>query len=118
MFVFPAGLCSRKIDGKVHDLPWHKTFIQKSVQYQRDVVPMYFNGRNSEKFYRIANICKALHSPVNIAMLYLVDELYKHTNETFEIKVGKPIPWQTFDKTRNSRDWAKWVEDKVYELAD
>lgn len=118
MFVFPAGLCSRKINGKIHDLPWQKTFIQKSVQYERDVVPMFFGGRNSERFYRIANICKTLHSPINFAMLYLADELYKNQNKTFELRIGKPIPWQTFDKTRNARQWALWVEDEVYKLAD
>lgn len=116
MFVFPAGLCSRKIDGEIRDLPWQKTFIQKSVQYHRDVVPMHFNGRNSERFYRIANICKALHSPINIAMLYLADELFKNTNKTFELTIGKPIPWQTFDKTRTPSQWAQWVRNEVYKL--
>ena len=116
MFVFPAGLCSRKIDGEIMDLPWQKTFIQKSVQYHRDVVPMHFNGRNSERFYRIANICKALHSPINIAMLYLADELFKNTNKTFELTIGKPIPWQTFDKTRTPSQWAQWVRNEVYNL--
>jgi putative hemolysin len=116
MFVFPAGLCSRRIDGEIRDLPWQKTFIQKSVQYHRDVVPMHFNGRNSERFYRIANICKALHSPINIAMLYLADELFKNTNKTFELTIGKPIPWQTFDKTRTPSQWAQWVRNEVYNL--
>lgn len=116
MFVFPAGLCSRLINGEVHDLPWHKTFMQKSIQHKRDVVPLYLDGQNSKKFYRIANICKALHSPVNVAMLYLVDELYKHVGKTFTVKVGKPIPWQTFDKSKTTQQWALWVEDKVYEL--
>lgn len=118
MFVFPAGLCSRRIDGKIHDLPWQKTFIQKSILYQRDIVPMYFSGHNSERFYRIASICKALHSPINIAMLYLADEMFLNSNKTFELRIGKPIPWQTFDKTRNARQWALWVEDEVYKLAD
>ena len=117
MLMFPAGLCSRRKKGIIRDLPWKKTFISKSVQYQRDVVPMYFNGRNSERFYRIANICKALHSPVNFAMLYLADELFKHANKTFELTIGKPIPWQTFDKTRTPKQWAQWMQDKVYKLA-
>lgn len=116
MFVFPAGLCSRSINGEVHDLPWHKTFMQKSIQHKRDVVPLYLEGQNSKRFYRIANICKALHSPVNVAMLYLVDELYKHVGKTFTVRVGKPIPWQTFDKSKTTQQWALWVEDKVYEL--
>lgn len=116
MLMFPAGLNSRKINGKIHDLPWKKTFITKSVEYHRDVVPIYFSGRNSERFYRIANWQKKLHLKVNIAMLFLVDEMYKNVHKTFTIKIGKPIPWQTFDHSRKPAEWAKWVEDKVYEL--
>lgn len=116
MLMFPAGLNSRKINGKIHDLPWKKTFITKSVEYHRDVVPIYFSGRNSERFYRIANWQKKLHLKINIAMLFLVDEMYKNVHKTFTIKIGKPIPWQTFDHSRKPAEWAKWVEDKVYEL--
>lgn len=116
MLMFLAGLNSRKINGKIHDLPWKKTFITKSVEYHRDVVPIYFSGRNSERFYRIANWQKKLHLKINIAMLFLVDEMYKNVHKTFTIKIGKPIPWQTFDHSRKPAEWAKWVEDKVYEL--
>lgn len=116
MFFFPAGLCSRKIDGKIQDLPWTKTFLVKSIQYKRDIVPMHISGRNSDKFYRIANICKTLHSPVNVAMLYLADELFRNTNKTFTITIGEPIPWQTFDKTKTPLQWAEYVRNKVYEL--
>ena len=114
MVMFPAGLCSRKIKGEIHDLQWTKTFITKSVQTQRDVVPIYFSGRNSEKFYRIANICKALRIKFNIAMLYLADEMFKNKGKTFEIHIGKPIPWQTFDKSRKPKEWAQYVQDIVY----
>ena len=30
VIMFPAGLCSRRIDGVVQDLPWNKAFIVKS----------------------------------------------------------------------------------------
>lgn len=116
MFFFPAGLCSRKINGKIQDLPWTKTFLVKSIQHKRDIVPMHMSGRNSEKFYRIANLCKMLHSPVNVAMLYLADELFRNTNKTFTLTIGKPITWQTFDKSKTPLEWAEYVRNKVYEL--
>ena len=116
MLMFPAGLCSRKTDGQIRDLPWKKTFITKSVESQRDVVPIHFGGQNSEKFYRIANICKRLNLKFNVAMLFLVDEMYKNVGKTFRVAIGKPIPWQTFDKSKTPMEWAKFVEDKVYEL--
>lgn len=116
MLMFPAGLNSRKKNGIIHDLPWKKTFISKSVEYKRDVVPIFFSGENSERFYRIANWQEKLHLKVNIAMLFLVDEMYKNVHKTFTVKIGKPIPWQTFDKSKTPAEWAQWVEDRVYEL--
>ncbi|CCY80437.1 uncharacterized protein BN473_01330 [Prevotella sp. CAG:1185] len=116
MLMFPAGLCSRRINGKIHDLPWKKTFITKSVETHRDVVPIHFGGRNSDFFYTLANICKALGIKFNIAMLFLVDEMYKNVHKSFRIAIGKPIPWQTFDKSRTPAQWAQYVQDEVYKL--
>ena len=116
MVMFPAGLCSRRINGEIHDIPWKKTFITKSVQNQRDVVPIHFGGQNSNFFYRLANICKRLGIKFNIAMLFLADEMFKNTHQTFTVKIGKPIPWQTFDRTKTPMEWALFVEDTVYKL--
>jgi putative hemolysin len=118
--MFPAGLCSRKQKGGViRDLPWKKTFITKSVQYQRDVIPVHFSGHNSQKFYNIARWCKRLGIKFNIAMLYLVDEMYKNVGKKFTVTFGEPIPWQTFtDKSKTPAEWAQWVQDKVYSLSE
>lgn len=116
IIMFPAGLCSRRIGGQIHDLPWQKTFITKSVETQRDIVPIRFDGRNSDFFYRIANVGKRLGLKFNIAMLYLVDELYKNRGKTFDVTIGKPIPYSTFDKSRKPQEWAAYVEDIVYKL--
>ena len=114
--MFPAGLCSRKqADGSIRDLPWTKAFITKSVQYERDVVPIHFIGENSPRFYSVARWCKRLHLP-NFAMLLLPDEMYRSRGKHFTVRIGKPIPWQTFDKTKRPQQWAAWVQDKVYEI--
>ena len=115
MLMFPAGLCSRRHKGVIEDIPWKKTFVSKSVEYQRDVVPIHFSGQNSEFFYRLANFSdKCL--PFNLAMLFLVDEMYKNVHKTFQIKIGKPIPWQTFDKSKSPVEWAQMVKNQVYKL--
>lgn len=116
VIMFPAGLCSRRIKGVIHDLPWNKTFVVKSVETHRDIVPIHFEGRNSDRFYRLANVGKRLGLKFNIAMLYLADEMFRNRHKTFRIKIGKPIPWQTFDRSRKPSEWAGWVEEKVYEL--
>lgn len=114
--MFPAGICSRKRGGVIRDLEWKKTFITKSVQTQRDIIPIHFEGQNSEFFYRLANINKMLGLKFNIAMLYLSDEMFKNKNKTFKVTIGKPISWQTFDKSKRPSEWAQYVKEKVYAL--
>ncbi len=116
IIMFPAGLCSRKINGQIRDIPWKKTFISKSVEHHRDVVPIHFDGRNSGRFYLIAHLCKVFRLKVNLAMLFLVDEMFKNKHQTFHVKIGKPIPWQTFDKSKTPREWAQYVQNIVYQL--
>ena len=116
IIMFPAGLCSRRKKGVIRDLAWKKTFITKSVEHQRDVVPIHFSGRNSNFFYGLANLCETLGIKFNIAMLFLVDEMYKNVHKTFYVKIGKPIPWQTFDRSKSAAEWAQYVQDEVYKL--
>lgn len=116
LIMFPAGLCSRKIKGEIRDLEWKKTFILKSVESKRDVVPIYFEGRNSNFFYNLANVCKFFRIKVNIAMLYLVDEMFKNRHKTYTVTIGKPISWKTFDSSKKPAEWAEYVKDIVYKL--
>ena len=117
LLTYPAGMCSRKINGKIEDLVWQKNFISKAIQYQRDVVPIYFEGRNSNFFYNLARIRKFLGIKFNIEMMYLADEMFKQKGKSFTVRVGKPIPWQTFDKSKPHAQWAQWVREIVYEMA-
>ena len=94
LIMFPAGLCSRRQNGVIRDL----------------------ECRNSDFFYNLANICQALGIKFNIAMLYLADEMFKNRHKTFTVTFGKPIPWQTFDKSKTPAQWAEYVKDIVYKL--
>lgn len=116
IIMFPAGLCSRRKGGVIQDLEWKKTFVTKSVETHRDVVPIYFEGRNSNFFYSLANVCGFLGIRFNVAMLYLADEMFKNSHKTFRVTIGKPIPWQTFDHSKTPVQWAAYVRDLVYKL--
>lgn len=116
MIIFPAGLCSRRVKGKIVDLEWKKTFIVKSIQTKRVIVPIHFEGRNSNFFYNLANFSKTLGIKFNIAMLYLADEMFNSKNKTFKIKIGKPIDYKVFDKTKSPKQWAEYVKNIVYGL--
>lgn len=117
MMIFPAGICSRRIDGKVQDLPWTKAFITKSVESGRTVVPVHFIGENPKRFYRADWFFrKFLKTKFNIGMLFLPDAMYRTQHKTFRVVLGDPIPPETFDQTRKPLEWAAWVREKVYQL--
>lgn len=115
---FPAGLCSRLIKGKVADLQWKPNFLKKAIEYQRDIVPIYFAGRNSMAFYRLAKIRKLLKIKFNIEMLYLPNELFKQKNRTFDVYFGNPIPIETFTKEKTLVQWTDYIRTKVYDEAN
>ena len=118
ILTFPAGLVSRKQKGKIEDLQWKKSFIVKSVKHKRDIVPVHIDGRNSNFFYNLANLRKFLGLKSNLEMLYLPNELYKQRGKTFTVRIGKPVSYQTFDKSRSYDEWAKLMKFETYKLAN
>lgn len=116
MLMFPAGLCSRKQKGGIIDLEWKKTFVTKAVETQRDIIPVYITGRNSDFFYNLARFRKAIGLKFNIEMLYLPDEMYKQEGKHIDLIFGKPIPWQSLD-VKKAKDEAQRIKDIVYALA-
>lgn len=117
LITYPAGMCSRKTKGKICDLEWKKNFVSKAVEYKRDIIPIYFEGRNSNFFYNLANLRKFLGIKFNVEMMYLADEMFKQKGKHFTIRIGERIPWQTFDKSKTHTKWAEWVKDIVYKMA-
>ena len=115
---FPAGLCSRKQKGGIKDLEWKKSFISKAVKHKRDIVPVYFSGRNSNFFYNLSRLRGFLGVKANLEMLYLVDEMFKQKGKSITIRIGKPIPYNNFDSSKTPIDWASWVKERVYEMAN
>lgn len=115
---FPFGLVSRKRKGIIRDLEWKKTFLSKAVRYHRDIIPTHISGRNSDFFYRLANLRKALGIKANIEMLYLVEEFFKQQDQDICITFGKPISWRTFDRRYTENQWAEKLRGFVYYLAD
>ena len=118
VLTFPSGLVSRKNNGIIRDPEWKKNFIAKAVQHHRDIIPVHVSGRCTNFFYRLANIRKFLGIKANLEMFFLPDETYRHKNENITVIFGKPIPWETFDKRHSFPEWAKIVQNLVYQLPE
>jgi putative hemolysin len=116
ILIFPSGLASRKIKGKVVDLEWKKHFISKAIQYKRDVIPVFIGGHNSNRFYRLAKLRKFFKIKWNLEMFFLPDETMCHRNSNIHIYFGKPIPHASFDRSKTHQEWATVVKEKVYQL--
>ncbi len=111
---FPAGLCSRLIKGKVTDLDWKKTFVSKAIESRRDIVPMFFSGENSRRFYRLANLRKRLGIKVNIETFLLPDEMFRKKGSAFDLYIGEPIPYTTLTGDHTHKEWCDIIRQKCY----
>ena len=116
ILIFPSGLASRKIKGKIVDLEWKKHFIAKAIRYKRDIIPVFIAGRNSDRFYRLAKIRKFLKIKWNLEMFFLPDETMRHRNTDVHLYFGKPVSYKTFDKSRTHNEWAAWLKEETYSL--
>lgn len=117
-FLFPAGLVSRKINGKIMDLEWKKTFVTKAKKYKKPVIPVHIDGRLTNRFYRLARIRKFLGIKLNIEMFFLVDELFKQENKEVNIVIGAPVLPETFIRGKTDFAWAQWMKEEVYKLKE
>lgn len=114
---FPAGFCSRLIDGKIQDTPWKKSVITQAIETQRDIIPLHFNGRNSLFFYGLERFRRLIGMKFNIGTVLLPWQLIRYgRNKHYVITVGKPIPWQTFTKDKTPQQWAEWLRQQTYSL--
>lgn len=113
---FPAGLCSRmQPDGTIADLPWQKAAVAHAVNYRRDIVPVYFDARNSSFFYRFAKWRKKLGIKFNIELIFLPKEMLKQSGSTLHAIIGEPIPWTTLDASKSKQEAAR-LRDIVYQM--
>ena len=116
IIIFPSGQVSRKKKGVISDSEWKKMFVTKARQYQRNVVPIFCSGGNSNFFYNLANFRKFLGIKFNIELLFLPHEMFKNKNSEINITIGKPISYKNFINSKNDFANAQEIRNKVYEI--
>ncbi len=119
-FIFPAGLVSRKIDGEIKDLVWKKSFVTKSILYNKPILPVYIEGKNSNFFYNFALWRKRLGIKANIEMFFLPDEMVKFKGKSIHIKFGKLMYPEDLEKPRprTHAQYAQEIKEIVYKMAN
>ena len=115
---FPAGLCSRLIRGKVTDIEWRKSYITQAIKYNRDILPLFFDGKNSKFFYRFARLRSALRIKFSLETALLPHEMFKKRGSHFDIYIGEPISCEDLKNCKSVAEWNKIVREQVYKLKE
>lgn len=118
ILTFPAGVCSREIDGQIVDLKWKNTFLRRARAAGRTIIPMYVEGSLHKGFYRLYKFRKAIGIKAPIEMLLLVDGMFRQNNKTFRIVVGEPIDDALLQEEGSVAEQVEFVRRKTYDLAN
>ncbi len=90
VIIFPAGEVSRLKPNGVKDSAWRGGFLRMATQAKAPIVPIHVKGRNSAIFYGASLLWKPL------ATLLLVKEMFKQRDGHIELKIGEPIPFESY----------------------
>ena len=109
--VFPAGEVARYHGHSYpEDIDWSPS-IAKIVQKTKvPVIPVYFDGNNSHKFYFLAKIYTKL------ATVRLVRELLNKRNKKIIMKIGKPILPAEVAQYETPEALAAYLKNRSYAL--
>jgi putative hemolysin len=95
LLLFPSGMVSTATKfgfGALQDPPW-TTFAAKLVKHSKaTVVPIYFHGRNSRKYYLAAQIAQSLRTGL------LMHEATNKFGTKVDVAIGEPIPWRVLEQ--------------------
>lgn len=116
ILIFPAGEVSRRTKGIISDIPWQKSFISKSIQHKRDIVPVFISGQNSGLFYNVARLRKILGLKTYLETILLPREMMNQHNSSVTVTFGKVVPFQSLTDDKSHFEWAQTVKEIVYEI--
>ncbi len=114
--LFPAGLVSRRIDGRIQDLPWKKNFIEKAYAKGLPIVPVYVDAQNTSFFYSVANWRKRIGIKFNYELILLPSEVFKYSGKPIGLHFGRPIMPDELAAYKTPAERALRVRELTYSL--
>ena len=109
--VFPAGEVSRYHGHDYpEDLPWSNSIARIIKSAGVPVIPVFWDGRNSRRFYRWDKI----HSMLGTARL--TRELINKHDTNFNLQIGKPITPEEVALYEKPQELATYLRSRSYAL--
>lgn len=112
--VFPGGTVSTAARpfGRPLDPGWRNFTARMIAKSQAQVVPVYFEGRNS----RLFQIASHVHSSLRLGLL--IKEFGKRVDSPAQVAVGKPIARADLDRFGgDSRGLMDFLRQRTYDLS-
>lgn len=117
LLTFPSGAVSRKSKhGAVRDRAWRPSFAKLAKRYERDIVPIFFGGTNSDLFYRVEMIRERLGIAFNFGTLLLPHEFLGSRGHRYTIYIGDPIPHEVIPMGQAVASFSHDLQELVYAL--
>ena len=112
--VFPAGEVSslglrRR---SVSDKPWSETVARIAGHTKATVLPIYWEGRNSDLFQLLG----LLHPRLRTIML--PREMLQQRGTTIRARIGTPIPWDRLGRIDTPAEATEYLRMRTYLLRD
>lgn len=115
ILTFPSGAVSRKgSDGLIRDREWRPSFAKFAKRSGRDIVPLFFEGQNSKKFYTIEKLRTLLGVKFNLGTALLPGEFLRAKGKHFKIYVGERIPCDEIPTGSELKAFSAQLHDLIY----
>lgn len=111
VIIFPAGEVSRMGATGVKDGAWRHGFLRFAAKTKAPILPMFVDARNSALFYSLSFFARPLST------LWLVREMFKHSNKNMRVRIGQPIAYETYSTLPlDSRAKVKLFRRHIYKI--
>lgn len=117
---FPAGVVGTWQKGKnrtsvgkdrvVEDQPWADNIIKLIRKSGFPVVPIYFQGGNSNNFHWLGRIHRRLRT------VRLVHELFNKRGTHVPVYIGRPVPVEQINAFESVEDLGRYLRSRTYAL--
>jgi len=114
LLIFPSGAISTKpkIKPKIKaiDSEWKQFTSKLSVRTKSPVLPMFFEGQNSELFHIANKMGQAFRYSL---MMY---ELKRKIGKNIKVHIGQVIPFAKIKEIGDLKEITKYLRKKTYDL--
>lgn len=112
VIIFPSGEVSRANISGIKDTKWKSGFLKIAKKTKSPILPIYIKAKNSNMFYMLSWLNRS------VATATLPHEMFKSFEKNIDLKIGKPISYDTYNIPGLAIDQnVKLIKKHFYKIA-